>query len=77
MAINCIANTCAGAGSKLQSYYKDYYQVLLANICTVEHGSHGTIMVASSTLDFSDSAIRKVKDRKVDLVIILTEVDCQ
>ncbi|CDH49671.1 heat repeat-containing protein 6 [Lichtheimia corymbifera JMRC:FSU:9682] len=60
MAINCIANTCAGAGSKLQSYYKDYYQVLLANICTVEHGSHGTIMVASSTLDFSDSATRKI-----------------
>ncbi|KAI9310897.1 hypothetical protein BX666DRAFT_1868726, partial [Dichotomocladium elegans] len=60
MAINCIGNTCAGAGSKLQHYYKDYYQVLLSNICTVEHGSHGTMMVASSQLDLTDSAVRKI-----------------
>ncbi|KAI9497177.1 hypothetical protein BDB00DRAFT_881731 [Zychaea mexicana] len=60
MAINCIGNSCANAGSKLQPYYASYYQALLANVCVVEHGSHGTMMVASSSLDFTDSAVRKV-----------------
>ncbi|KAI8144021.1 hypothetical protein BJV82DRAFT_74471 [Fennellomyces sp. T-0311] len=60
MAINCIGNSCASAGSRLQPYYQSYYQALLSNVCVVEHGSHGTMMVASASLDFSDSAIRKV-----------------
>ncbi|KAF7722562.1 HEAT repeat-containing protein 6 [Apophysomyces ossiformis] len=60
MAINCIGNVCAGAGQKLQPYYKDYYDVVLSNVCTVNHTSHGTMMVASPSLDFTDSAVRKV-----------------
>ncbi|KAI8379389.1 uncharacterized protein BYT42DRAFT_324747 [Radiomyces spectabilis] len=60
MAINCIGNTCAGAGSKLQPYYSDYYEVLLSNICAVDHTSRGTMMVASTSLDFADPAVRKV-----------------
>ncbi|KAI9247653.1 hypothetical protein BDA99DRAFT_548970 [Phascolomyces articulosus] len=60
MAINCIGNSCANAGSKLQSYYPSYYQALLSNVCVITHGSHGTMMVASSSLDFTDSAVRKV-----------------
>ena len=60
MAINCIGNSCANAGSKLQPYYAQFYQALLSNVCVVEHGSHGTMMVASSSLDFTDSAVRKV-----------------
>ncbi|KAI9031529.1 hypothetical protein CLU79DRAFT_694010 [Phycomyces nitens] len=60
MAINCIGNTCAGAGPKLQASYKDYYEVLLSNLCVVDHTSRGTIMVASSSLDFTDPGVRKI-----------------
>ncbi|KAL0080879.1 hypothetical protein J3Q64DRAFT_1200073 [Phycomyces blakesleeanus] len=60
MAINCIGNTCAGAGPKLNAYYKDYYEVLLSNLCVVDHTSRGTIMVASSSLDFTDPGVRKI-----------------
>lgn len=60
MAINCIGNTCAGGGTKLSSLYKDFYACLLGNVCTVNHTAQGTIMVASTSLDFSDTAVRKV-----------------
>lgn len=60
MAINCIGNTCAGGGTKLSSLYKDFYACLLGNVCTVNHTAQGTIMVASTNLDFSDTAVRKV-----------------
>lgn len=60
MAINCIGNTCAGGGPKLNQIYKDFYACLLGNLCTVDHTSQGTIMVASTSLDFSDTAVRKV-----------------
>ncbi|KAI8884495.1 hypothetical protein K501DRAFT_247598 [Backusella circina FSU 941] len=60
MAINCIGNTCSGAGSKLQPYYASFYECLLSNVCTVSHSNHGTIMVTSNMLDFADTAVRKV-----------------
>ncbi|KAI9242981.1 hypothetical protein EDC94DRAFT_638162 [Helicostylum pulchrum] len=60
MAINCIGNTCAGGGSKLQALYKDFYACLLGNVCVINHTAQGTIMVASTTLDFTDTAVRKV-----------------
>ncbi|KAI7896773.1 uncharacterized protein EV154DRAFT_173472 [Mucor mucedo] len=60
MAINCIGNTCAGGGPKLANLYKDFYACLLGNLCTVDHTAQGTIMVASTSLDFSDTAVRKV-----------------
>ncbi|CEG82256.1 hypothetical protein RMATCC62417_16357 [Rhizopus microsporus] len=60
MAINCIGNACAGAGTKLQPLYQDFYACLLENICTVERTSQGTIMVAAHSLDFADTAVRKV-----------------
>lgn len=61
MAINCIGNTCAGsAQSKIQPYFKDFYACLLENICTVDRTTQGTIMVASTSLDFTDTAVRKV-----------------
>lgn len=60
MAINCIGNTCAGAGTKLQPLYQSFYACLLENICNVERTSQGTIMVATNSLDFADTAVRKV-----------------
>lgn len=60
MTINCIGNTCAGAGTKLQPYYASFYECLLSNVCTVSHSNHGTIMVTSNVLDFADTAVRKV-----------------
>ncbi|KAL1927140.1 hypothetical protein VTP01DRAFT_5103 [Rhizomucor pusillus] len=60
MAINCIGNLCAGAGTKLQTYYKDYYRTLLSNLAVVEQSTEGTLMIASNALDFSDSAVRKI-----------------
>ncbi|CAO3699713.1 unnamed protein product [Rhizopus stolonifer] len=60
MAINCIGNTCAGAGARLQPLYKDFYACLLENICRVERTSQGNIMVAAHSLDFADTAVRKV-----------------
>ncbi|KAG1098337.1 hypothetical protein G6F42_018010 [Rhizopus arrhizus] len=45
MAINCIGNACAGAAG---------------NVCAVDRTTQGTIMVASTTLDFADTAVRKV-----------------
>lgn len=60
MAINCIGNTCAGAGPRLQPLYKDFYACLLENICRVERTSQGNIMVAAHSLDFADTAVRKV-----------------
>lgn len=60
MAINCIGNTCAEAGPKLQSLYKDFYACLLGNVCTIDHTKQGTIMVASKSLDFTDTGVRKV-----------------
>ncbi|KAG1453298.1 hypothetical protein G6F55_008215 [Rhizopus delemar] len=60
MAINCIGNTCAGAGTKLQPLYQSFYACLLENICNVERTSQGTIMVAANSLDFADTAVRKV-----------------
>lgn len=61
MAINCIGNTCAGGGqSKIQQFFKDFYGCLLENICTVDRTSQGTMMVASTSLDLTDTAVRKV-----------------
>lgn len=60
MAINCIGNTCASGGPKLQSIYKDFYACLLENVCTVDRTNQGTIMIASTSLDFTDTAVRKV-----------------
>lgn len=60
MAINCIGNTCAAGGSKLQPLYKDIYACLLGNVCAIDHTAQGTIMVASTSLDFTDTAVRKV-----------------
>ncbi|KAF1798935.1 hypothetical protein FB192DRAFT_1424061 [Mucor lusitanicus] len=61
MAINCIGNACAGAaGTKLQPLFQDFYACLLGNVCTVDRTTQGTIMVASTTLDFADTAVRKV-----------------
>jgi hypothetical protein len=60
MAINCIGNTCAGGGIKLQPLYRDFYACLLGNVCAVDHTAQGTIMVASNSLDFTDTAVRKV-----------------
>ncbi|KAI9308366.1 hypothetical protein BJ944DRAFT_254585 [Cunninghamella echinulata] len=60
MAINCLGNLCLGAGTKLQPHYKNIYETLLSNICTVDHTSKGNIMVVSSSLDFTDPAIRKI-----------------
>ncbi|CAO3646136.1 unnamed protein product [Cunninghamella echinulata] len=60
MAINCLGNLCLGAGTKLQPHYKNIYETLLSNICVVDHTSKGNIMVVSSSLDFTDPAIRKV-----------------
>lgn len=60
MAINCIGNTCADAGPKLQSLYKEFYACLLGNVCTIDHTKQGTIMVASKSLDLTDTGVRKV-----------------
>jgi len=61
MAINCIGNACAGAaGTKLQPFFQDLYACLLGNVCAVDRTTQGTIMVASTTLDFADTAVRKV-----------------
>jgi hypothetical protein len=62
MAINCIGNVCAGnsAGTKLQPLFQDFYACLLGNVCTVDRTSAGTVMVASSSHDFTDTAVRKV-----------------
>ncbi|CAO3628299.1 unnamed protein product [Cunninghamella blakesleeana] len=60
MAINCLGNLCIGAGTKLQPHYKSIYEALLSNICVVNHTSKGNIMVVSSSLDFTDPAIRKI-----------------
>ena len=60
MAINCIGNTCAGGGVKLQPFYKDFYACLLGNVCTIDRTAQGTILVASTSLDFTDTAVRKV-----------------
>ncbi|CEP10827.1 hypothetical protein [Parasitella parasitica] len=61
MAINCIGNACAGAsGTKLQPLFQDFYACLLGNVCTVDRTAQGTIMVASTSLDFADTAVRKV-----------------
>lgn len=61
MAINCIGNACAGAaGTKLQPLFQDFYACLLGNVCTVDRTTQGTIMVASTMLDFADTAVRKV-----------------
>lgn len=61
MAINCIGNTCAGSSqSKIQPFFRDFYACLLENICTVDRTAQGTIMVASTSLDFTDTAVRKI-----------------
>jgi hypothetical protein len=61
MAINCIGNVCASAaGTKLQPLFQDFYACLLGNVCTVDRTSQGTIMVASTSLDFTDTAVRKI-----------------
>ncbi|KAI8640595.1 hypothetical protein BD408DRAFT_452571 [Parasitella parasitica] len=61
MAINCIGNACAGAAeTKLQPLFQDLYACLLGNVCTVDRTAQGTIMVASTSLDFADTAVRKV-----------------
>ncbi|KAI8335128.1 hypothetical protein BC941DRAFT_462137 [Chlamydoabsidia padenii] len=57
MAINCLGNLCAGAGSKLQLYYKDIYQVLLSNLAGQTSKS---MMISFTNLDLNDSAVRKV-----------------
>ncbi|KAI9263033.1 hypothetical protein BY458DRAFT_534417 [Sporodiniella umbellata] len=60
MAINCIGNTCAGAGVRLQPLYNDFYACLLGNICRIERTSQGTIMVVAPSLDFAETAVRKI-----------------
>jgi hypothetical protein len=62
MAINCIGNVCAGnsAGTKLQPLFQEFYACLLGSVCVVDRTSAGTIMVASSSHDFTDTAVRKV-----------------
>lgn len=62
MAINCIGNVCAGnsSGTKWQPLFQDFYACLLGNVCVVDRTSAGTIMVASSSQDFTDVAVRKV-----------------
>ncbi|ORY99821.1 hypothetical protein BCR42DRAFT_339160, partial [Absidia repens] len=76
MSINCVGNLCAGAGAKLQSYYKDIYQVLLSNLCVVSQTNKGTIMVASSTsLDFTDPAVRKVASSTLRALQLLLSQD--
>ncbi|KAI8070052.1 armadillo-type protein [Gongronella butleri] len=57
MAINCLGNACAGAGTKMQAHYHLIYEQLIANLCVVDaSGKSG----AAKTFDMTDPAIRKI-----------------
>ncbi|RUS23174.1 armadillo-type protein [Endogone sp. FLAS-F59071] len=58
MAINCFGNLCAGAGSKLQQYYQQIFEILMGNIHVV--GDRAFSM--SAELNFGDPGVRKGSD---------------
>lgn len=61
MAINCLGNLCAGAGSKLQQYYQQIFEVLMGNIHVVGDKTFSM----SAELNFGDPGVRKVRDRAI------------
>ncbi|RUP45427.1 hypothetical protein BC936DRAFT_148199 [Jimgerdemannia flammicorona] len=68
MAINCLGNMCAGAGSKLQPHYPRIYETLVGNI----HVVGGTFSV-SAALNFADPGVRKIASstlRALQLLLI-------